>query len=267
MEHLKKLLRKIDDEDLTDFEKKHLIPMIIDRLKHYLESFEGIVTVCNDVRQAELLDAPVREAVNLLAEEFRDPFPNAGINYLKKIQHVIQTGYIHPLKQALERFPNSEAVKSGDDFFKLLQYCQALVSSIIASENRVITVHLKNFGVIRDPKTDQQIVLPPISVELISYPFLSILKEIISSAQTTHETLQNWRKDRNEWKKRFIDFEVAQKQIESAQEQVKLTKELNRFQLLVILFTITLTMLSAPLTEALSKALKLILNNRNGPTL
>ena len=238
---LKNIFQKIDSVELTDFEKNYLIPGILDRLKFYQEQFEKIIPICDDPKNGGLMDDAVRKALSSTREEERLVPPELGQAYLRGVKKQVTDIYIADISAVLKQFPSPKTVDDGEKLYQLIQQAQRIAEMVVGCVGGLFRYRLRAFPVmiVEGRETWQR---PSPEILIISYPFELILGEIEKSATSLKESLTQWAKGRQEMRKEYITYVTAV-------EQTRLARQLNWFQILVIIFAIVLALGSTRIIE------------------
>ena len=254
MSKFRDFLAELETSELSEFERGYLIPGTIARIQFYKDCFEKLLPICNNPDNALLIDGAVRKVV--AADTNIDPSvptPQVGQQYLLGIKKQIQDYWIKDLGKFLAEFPNAAAVHDQKDMLKFAQTAQALASAIVSAKTKLLSFSLRAFPTIINRGTKEQEYGIPKEIEILAYPFQGVLVEMESSASSLIESFQNWRQNKMDVRKDYASFLIGQKQHEYAmqigEKQLQATKELNRFQILVIVFTIVLTLTANELIE------------------
>ena len=170
------------------------------------------------------------------------PVPKAGQAYLHSAKESIKTHWIEELKDFLQKYPDPGSVQTSKQLFRLTQKAQQLAGSVVWCKTRLLSYSLRCFPIIIHKKSGETVCGLPNEIEIIIYPFLGVLSEMESSASSLIETLRDWGRSKRESRKEYISYLTTVEQTRSA-------KALNWFQILVILFTIVLTLASAELVN------------------
>ena len=235
---LRDLFLKIDSVELTDFEKHYLIPGILNRLKFYQEQFEKIIPICDDPKNAALMDNAVLKALSSTPEEERLVAPGHGQAYLQGVKKQVTDTYIADISAVLKEFPSPETVDDGRKFYRLIQQAQTIAEMVVGCVGSLFRYRLRAFPVMIVEGGRETWQRPSQEIVIISYPFELILGEIEKSAASLKESLTQWAKDRREMRKEYVVYMTAV-------EQTRLARRLNWFQILVIIFAVVLALGSA----------------------
>lgn len=254
MDELNAINKKIDSIELTDFERESLIPMIIDRTRFFLDSLQKLLPLCDNQDTALLIDAAVRQVVANPQIDQAAQAPKAGQAYLAEAKANIQTYWITELSKFLEEFPDSSVIKNRKQLFRMTQKAQQLAGSITWCKTRLLSYSLRSFPIIINKRTGEGVSGPPNEIEIIIYPFLGVLNEMESSASSLIETLKEWGRSKREERKEYISYLTSF-------QQLRLAKVLNWFQILVIVFTVVLTLASGKLVDLAKVAVEYVLRS------
>lgn len=166
MDELNTVNKKIDSIELTDFERESLIPMIIDRIRYFLESLQRLLPLCDNQDTALLIDAAVRKVVANPQIDQAAEVPKAGQAYLAGAKESIQTYWIAELSKFLEEYPEGSVIKNRKQLFRVTQKSQQLAGSIAWCKTRLLSYSLRSFPIIINKRTGEATPLDTSRTEL-----------------------------------------------------------------------------------------------------
>lgn len=264
MSKFREFITELESTELSDFERDHLIPATLDRMKFYKGYFEKLIPICDDVENATLIDGAVRQVVSDSNISPSVPTPKVGVQYLQGAKQQIINHWIKDLTEFLADYPDASKIPDQKEMLRFSQRALAMCASIVAAKTSLLSFSLRAYPTIINRVTQEQEYGVPKDIEILAYPFQGALLEMEKSAATLIESFQNWRQNKMEIRKDFAAFLIDQKQHESqvilgekqlesaiaiGQKQLESAEALNRFQLLVIAFTVVLTLSANTLIE------------------
>ena len=243
MKELEKLIDEIDNLPLDNFEKTYLIPRVIENLKFYRESFKKILPICDKEENALIINNTVRQFV--LAETNTNPsnkVSEPGKEYLEGVKKLIASDWLPEFDKILKEFPDANTVKSRKDLLKLAQLTQQVSAPLLWCRHKLLSYSLRFFVNIIKKESGDVVLGAPTEIEILAYPFKGILDEMETSVRSLDETMALWRQSRQTKQESYISYKTAL-------EQTREARLLNIFQVLMIIFTIVLTINSNELMD------------------
>ena len=254
MKKSQELFKELEPTELNEFELEFLIPATLERLKYYKQRFEALLPLCDDEDTEILINGAVQKYVrsDLLGDTSDQLSP--ARHYLDRVKMQIKEYWIKEIDNFLKDYPDATAIPNSKTFLRFAQRAQGICSSVVWCKSRLISYSLKGIPTIINRRTGEQAYDTPYDLEILTYPFETTLMEIESSASSLIESYSNWREGKRERRRDFVAFVKAQRELESAES-------LNRFQILVIVFTIVLTLTSSYIIDFTKELVKIIINN------
>jgi hypothetical protein len=223
---------------LTEFETSMLIPTTLANFQFYIEHLEKMLPACDSDDNASLIDGAVKEVCAISLE--KTP-PNLGKAYLQKIRDHITQSYIPEFSNFYNYYKNTPPT-TPKEMLEFAQKAQFLCSPLIRLESRLFSYTFRGFPTIKDKKSGEQMYGLPQEIEIVTFPIKAGMEELALSAKALTESYEHWKQSRQDIINRYIDFVTKQKEL-------KIVAAVNCFQILVIIFTIVLTVLSSEIID------------------
>ena len=222
------------------FEKQILVPGMIGRLEYVIEIFKFFQSVCQKTDAALNIDAPLRNLCDPRVFHLGAPEPKVGQQYLTIIERQCEDDFIKPARKILADFSVERATSSLEELVDFLNATSNFMQSIAGSKERLFLYSLRSFVSVKDTRSGNIEVGPPMELTLVLMPFQTRLDELGNVAAKTIESIEGWTNQLRNQKARHVDVIVNLSHTKAAEEQARSARFSIIFQVAVIVFTIIL---------------------------
>lgn len=228
---------------ITFFEKKVLLPEVKYRLTYLRSIYENFIQICDDPNLAVAINESLRNLVKpALYPPVMQP-SQVGTAYLNIVMTTIRDDFIAPIDVLLAA---SNDTSLENEISKLTQFFTDVLNfleSIIATESTVFYYSIRTFFDVTT-ESGKRLIGAPDELRLILVPFQTRLLELVNVAKVTMESIRLWHKQILEERKKHVEILIRASEVRVATEQVRASKYMLLFQLLVIVFSIALVIVS-----------------------
>lgn len=193
-----------DREDLSDYEKKFLVPEIKLRLRQLKEYFQAIVNLCEAHKTDPLFAAQLEKIVNPADTPYRDQQgSNHAEQFFSQTQKLAKEQHTDEIDKILLNYSDIDDLKRLVAFLNEVNF---LCSSLVEVNNRLFLFHLQTFPHVIDPVSGKVLSEEPRELHLTTKPFEITVNNIVSVSKATSDTIHTWHKEFMEGKRRFLEY-------------------------------------------------------------
>lgn len=230
--------------DLEEYELGTLGPEVWQRLDYINQTFIELLELCQHPKVEIDLNERLKAVLPAYIFNLQTPEPQLAKDYLVQARKMISEQYLAPIKALKEKHKDVLRNNESRPFISFLNEARFLFDSIVQTTDKPFTMHYKAMPSVKNLKTMEVLAKEPDEFSFVLLPFVTRLNEIATVCGATSNSIDHWAKQRQSMKINFLSYVKDMANVESTKSQEKNSYYLNIFQVLVIVFTVCLIVIT-----------------------